>query len=322
MKILITGGAGFIGSNLSRKYLERGDDVHIIDNLSTGKLENIADLLEKYPDRISFDEDSILNDKLVMKLTSLVDIVIHLAAAVGVKYIINNPLSAMETNIIGTENVLRGARVFNKKILIASSSEVYGDQEKAPLIEEDSVIFGPSVKLRWSYAASKLVDEFLALSYHRTLHIPVVICRFFNIIGPNQTGEYGMVVPRFVSQAIKNEPLLVYGDGTQTRTFTFIEDVLDAVVKMMESETCIGQIINIGGIEEINILNLAKKIIQLSGSSSSIELIPYEKVYGIDFDDMKRRVPSLDKAARLLQFNPRYGLEQSLKIIIDSMKKA
>ncbi|MCK4944399.1 MAG: GDP-mannose 4,6-dehydratase, partial [Candidatus Aminicenantes bacterium] len=235
-------------------------------------------------------------------------------------YIINNPLSAMETNIIGTETVLRGAKVFKKKIFIASSSEVYGDQEKAPLYEEDSVIFGPSVKLRWSYAASKLVDEFLALSYYRTLDIPVVICRFFNIIGPKQTGEYGMVVPRFVDQALKNNPLLVYGDGNQTRTFTYIEDVLDAIMNMMENEKCVGQIINIGGTEEIKILDLAKKVIQLSGSSSSIELVPYEKVYGKDFDDMKRRVPSLEKARKLLDFNPKYGLDNSLKIIIDSMK--
>jgi len=320
MKLLVTGGAGFIGSNICRKYLERGDEVQIIDNLSTGKFENISDLLEKYPDKLSFEEDSILNDKLVMKLTSLADVVIHMAAAVGVKYIINNPLSAMETNIIGTENVLRGAKVFKKKIFIASSSEVYGDQEKAPLYEEDSVIFGPSVKLRWSYAASKLVDEFLALSYYRTLDIPVVICRFFNIIGPKQTGEYGMVVPRFIDQAVKNEPLLVYGDGNQTRTFTYIEDVLDAIMNMMGNEKCVGQIINIGGTEEIKILDLAKKIIQLSGSSSSIELVPYEKVYGKDFDDMKRRVPSLEKARKLLGFNPKYGLDDSLKIIIDSMK--
>jgi UDP-glucose 4-epimerase len=320
MKVLITGGAGFIGSNLCRKYLERGDEVYVVDNLSTGKFENISDLLEKYPDRISFDKDSILNDKLIMKLTSLVDVVVHLAAAVGVKYIINNPLSAMETNIIGTENVLRGAKVFKKKIIIASSSEVYGDQVKAPLVEEDSVIFGPSVKLRWSYAASKLVDEFLALSYYRTLNIPVVICRFFNIIGPNQTGEYGMVVPRFVNQALKNEPLSVYGEGDQSRTFTFIEDAIGAILNMVDKDDCIGEIINIGGTEEIKIVDLAKKIIKISGSLSRIEFIPYKRVYGKDFDDMKRRVPSLKKAGKLLNFKPKYSLDESLKIIIDSMK--
>jgi UDP-glucose 4-epimerase len=320
MKVLITGGAGFIGSNLCRKYLERGDEVYVVDNLSTGKFENISDLLEKYPDRLSFDKDSILNDKLIMKLTSLVDVVVHLAAAVGVKYIINNPLSAMETNIIGTENVLRGAKVFKKKIIIASSSEVYGDQVKAPLVEEDSVIFGPSVKLRWSYAASKLVDEFLALSYYRTLNIPVVICRFFNIIGPNQTGEYGMVVPRFVNQALKNEPLSVYGEGDQSRTFTFIEDAIGAILNMVDKDDCIGEIINIGGTEEIKIVDLAKKIIKISGSLSRIEFIPYKRVYGKDFDDMKRRVPSLKKAGKLLNFKPKYSLDESLKIIIDSMK--
>jgi UDP-glucose 4-epimerase len=247
-------------------------------------------------------------------------VVVHLAAAVGVKYIINNPLSAMETNIIGTENVLRGAKVFKKKIIIASSSEVYGDQVKAPLVEEDSVIFGPSVKLRWSYAASKLVDEFLALSYYRTLNIPVVICRFFNIIGPNQTGEYGMVVPRFVNQALKNEPLSVYGEGDQSRTFTFIEDAIGAILNMVDKDDCIGEIINIGGTEEIKIVDLAKKIIKISGSLSRIEFIPYKRVYGKDFDDMKRRVPSLKKAGKLLNFKPKYSLDESLKIIIDSMK--
>jgi len=212
--------------------------------------------------------------------------------------------------------VLKWAKKFKKKIFIASSSEVYGDQEKAPLEEEDSVIYGPSVKLRWSYAASKLVDEFLALANHRTLHIPVVICRFFNIIGPNQTGDYGMVVPRFIGQALSHEPLLVHGDGGQSRTFTYIEDAVRAIVEMVDNDQCIGEIINLGGREEIKIRELAQKIIDLTGSRSKIELVPFERVYGKDFDDMRRRVPSLEKIQRLIGYEPRFGLEEALKEII------
>ena len=316
MKILITGGAGFIGSHLAAKYLQKGDEVHLLDNLSTGRWENIAELQQKFPERISFRKDSILNDDVLAEMTGAADMVIHLAAAVGVKYIIDNPLSALETNIIGTENVLKWAKKFKRKILIASSSEVYGDQEKAPLGEEDSVIYGPSVKLRWSYAASKLVDEFLALAYHRTFALPVVICRFFNIIGPRQTGEYGMVVPRFIERALCGESLLVHGDGTQTRTFTYIEDAVRAILGVLEEDRCVGEIINIGGREEITILDLAKKIIALTGSKSKIELVPYEKVYGRDFDDMQRRVPSLEKIGGSIGYLPEYDLERSLHAII------
>jgi UDP-glucose 4-epimerase len=316
MKILITGGAGFIGSHLAGKYLERGDEVHLLDNLSTGRWENVAGLQQRFPDRMFFRKESILNEDVLAEMTEAVDMVIHLAAAVGVKYIIDNPLSALETNIIGTENVLKWAKKYKRKILIASSSEVYGDQEKAPLSEEDSVIYGPSVKLRWSYAASKLVDEFLALAYHRTFALPVVICRFFNIIGPKQTGEYGMVVPRFVERALRGEPLSVHGDGTQTRTFTYIEDAVRAIMDVMACDRCAGEIINVGGREEITILDLANRIILLAGSSSKVERIPYEQVYGRDFDDMKRRVPALEKIGRLVGYVPEYDLESSLRAII------
>ncbi len=319
---MITGGAGFIGSNLARRYLERGDEVYIVDDLSTGKFENISGLLEQYPGMVYFKKDTILNDEIMMEMTGTVDVMIHLAAAVGVKYIIDNPLSSMETNIVGTENVLKWAKKFKKKIFIASSSEVYGDQEKAPLGEEDSVIYGPSVKLRWSYAASKLVDEFLALAYYRTLHIPVVICRLFNIIGPNQTGEYGMVVPRFIERALKNEPLLVHGDGQQSRTFTYIEDAVRAIIDMVDSDQCTGEIINLGGSEEIKILDLARKIISLTGSSAGIELVPFEKVYGKDFDDMRRRVPCLEKIQRLLGYSPQFDLDAALRKIIEETKKS
>jgi UDP-glucose 4-epimerase len=320
MKVLITGGAGFIGSNLAEKYLKKGDEVYIIDNLSTGSYDNIANLLKEYPNRIYFKEDTILNDDVLMEMVGIADIVIHLAAAVGVKYIIENPLNSMETNIVGTENVLKWVRKFKKKILLASSSEVYGDQEKAPLSEEDSVIYGPSVKLRWSYAAAKLVDEFLGLAYHRTLGIPVVICRFFNIIGANQTGEYGMVVPRFIDSALKDEPIVVHGDGSQTRTFTYIEDAVNAVIKILDNNECVGEIINIGGDEEISIVGLAEKVIKLTNSISKIDFIPYDKVYGKDFDDMKRRVPSLKKIKNLIGYEPEFSLDEALKEIINTKR--
>lgn len=316
MKVLITGGAGFIGSNLARKYLERGDEVYIVDDLSTGRFENISALLQQYPESLCFKQDTILNDEVMMEMSGTADVIIHLAAAVGVKYIIENPLSSMETNIVGTENVLKWARKFKKKLFIASSSEVYGDQEKAPLSEEDSVVYGPSVKLRWSYAASKLVDEFLALAYFRTFRLQVVICRLFNIIGPNQTGEYGMVVPRFIAQALKNEPLFVHGDGGQSRTFTYIEDAVRAIIDMVDNDRCLGEIINLGGSEEIRILDLAHKIIALTGSSAKIERVPFEQVYGKDFDDMRRRVPSLEKIGRLIGYKPRFSLDAALKRII------
>ena len=321
MRILITGGAGFIGSNLSRKYLERGDEVYIIDNLTTGRMENIAELIETHQKKLFFNKDSILNDTAMVEMTGTVDVIIHLAAAVGVKYIIDNPLESMEANIIGTENVLKWARKFKKKVFIASSSEVYGDQVKAPLQEEDSVVYGPSSKLRWSYAASKLVDEFLALAYYRTIGLPVIICRFFNIIGPNQTGEYGMVVPRFIDKALRNEPIPVFGDGSQTRTFTYIDDVVNAVTEMVDSEKCVGEIMNLGGEQEISVMALAEKIISLTKSKSKIEMIPYDQVYSKDFDDMRRRVPSIEKISRLIDYSPKYSLDQALVNIIEAKKK-
>ncbi len=321
MKILITGGAGFIGSNLAKKYLERGDEVYIIDNLSTGSMKNIEGLLEKYKGRMFFTNDTILNNTVMMELSGIADVIVHLAAAVGVKLIMEKPLLSMEINIIGTEHILKWAKKFKKKVFIASSSEVYGDQTKAPLKEEDSVIYGPSIKHRWSYAASKLVDEFLALAYYRTYNIKINICRFFNVIGPNQTGEYGMVVPRFVEKALRNETIQVYGDGSQTRTFTYIDDVVRAVVAMIDNEDCVGEIINIGGEREISIKELAEKIILLTGSKSKIELISYEDAYGKDFDDMRRRVPCLEKVNRLINYKPEFDLDRSLMEIIKAKKK-
>ena len=322
MRVLITGGAGFIGSHLVEAYLESGDEVYIIDDLSTGLLENIEFLQkdDRFRDRLFVHFDTILIHEIMVELIGICDTVFHLAAAVGVQYILDNPLKSIKTNIQGTEKVLELCGKFKKKVLIASSSEVYGKHTHAPLVETDNIIYGPSSKFRWSYAASKLMDEFTALAYHRTEGLKVTIARLFNTIGPRQTGTYGMVVPRFVGQALNNEPLTVYGDGTQTRTFTGVKDVVQVFMGMVENEESFGQVFNIGGTEEISMLDLAKKIIALSESKSEIVLIPYEEAYAADFEDMMRRVPSVEKVYRLLGFKPDDNLDSILKKIITSMK--
>jgi UDP-glucose 4-epimerase len=322
MRVLITGGAGFIGSHLVEAYLERGDEVYIIDDLSTGSLENIEFLQkdDRFRDRLFVHIDTILNHETMLELIAICDTVFHLAAAVGVQYILDHPLESIKTNIQGTEKVLELCGKFKKKVLIASSSEVYGKHTHAPLVETDNIIYGPSSKFRWSYAASKLMDEFTALAYFRTNGLPVTIARLFNTIGPRQTGTYGMVVPRFVGQALSGEPLTVYGDGTQTRTFTGVKDVVQVFMGMVENEESFGQVYNIGGTEEISMLDLAKKIIELSESKSEIVLIPYEEAYEADFEDMMRRVPSVEKVYRLLGFKPNHNLDSILKKIIASMR--
>jgi nucleoside-diphosphate-sugar epimerase len=321
MRVLITGGAGFIGSHLAEAYLEKGDEVYIIDNLSTGSLENI-DFLQKndrYRDRLFVYTDTILNHESMLELVGICDTVFHLAAAVGVKYILDYPLESIKTNIQGTEKVLELCAKFRKKVLIASSSEVYGKHTHAPLVETDNIIYGPSSKFRWSYAASKLMDEFTALAYYRTGGLKVTIARLFNTIGTRQTGTYGMVVPRLIAQALKNEPLTVYGDGQQTRTFTGVKDVVQVFMGMMAKDESFGQVFNIGGTEEISILDLAKKIVALSGSKSEIVLIPYEDAYEADFEDMMRRVPSVEKVYRLVGFKPNDNLDSILQKIITFM---
>ncbi|MEA3232050.1 MAG: GDP-mannose 4,6-dehydratase, partial [Thermodesulfobacteriota bacterium] len=254
MRVLITGGAGFIGSHLAEACLKRGDDVYIIDDLSTGSLDNVKPLQSdrRFKDRLFVHIDSILNREPVLELTGICDVVFHLAAAVGVRYILENPLESIRTNIQGTESILALCDKFKKRVLIASTSEVYGKHLHAPLVETDNIIYGPSSKFRWSYAASKLMDEFTALAYHRTNGLPVIIARLFNTVGPRQTGAYGMVIPRFVSQALANEPMTVYGDGTQTRTFTYVKDVVDALMALMDHKDTLGEVINIGGTEEIS----------------------------------------------------------------------
>ena len=319
MKVLITGGAGFVGSHLAEKYLERGDDVYIIDDLSTGTLENIKHLQEdkSHKDKLFVTIDSILNRGVMLELVRTCDIVLHMAAAVGVQYILDNPLSSIVTNIKGAEEVLELCNKFKKKVLIASTSEVYGKHTHAPLVETDNIIYGPSTRFRWSYAAAKLMDEFTALAYHRTKKLQVILIRLFNTVGPRQSGRYGMVIPRFVQQALKNEPFTVYGDGTQTRTFTYIGDVVDAITKLIECPNAIGEVTNIGGVEEITMKNLAERVKKLTCSTSEIKLIPYDEAYTKDFEDMQRRVPSIEKIKGLIGWKQKTSLNAILQEVID-----
>lgn len=319
MRILITGGAGFIGSHLAEAYLEKGHEVYIIDDLSTGSVSNIEPLQrdKRYGHKLFVHIDTILNHDLMLELTGTCDVVFHLAAAVGVQYILENPLKSIKINVEGTEKVLEVCAKFKKRVLITSSSEVYGKHLHAPLVETDNIIYGPSSKFRWSYAASKLMDEFTALAYFRTNGLETIITRLFNTVGPRQTGAYGMVIPRLVSQALNNEPLTVYGDGTQTRTFTFVKDVVEGLSALMACDDAVGEVFNIGGTEEITILDLAARIIQETGSRSAVELIPYEQAYAKDFEDMQRRVPSIEKIRERVGFEPVTDLDTILREVID-----
>ena len=320
MKVMITGGAGFIGSHLAEALLANGHDVYIIDDLSTGKIENIKHLQddEQYRDRFFVYLASILHHKTILELVGICDFIFHLAAAVGVRYILDNPLASVKTNIQGTEKVLELCSRFKKKMLLASTSEVYGKHLHAPLVESDNLIYGPSSKFRWSYAASKLMDEFMALAYFRTNNLKVVVTRLFNTIGPRQTGVYGMVVPSFIEQALQHKPLTVYGNGQQTRTFTYIKDVVTALINLIQKNESFGEVFNIGGVEEISILALAEKIITMTRSKSKIEFIPYEQEFGCDFEDMMRRVPSIEKINRLIGFKPETDLNTMLQRVIDA----
>jgi len=318
MRILITGGAGFIGSHLTQAHLKKGDEVYVIDDLSTGSFENIKHLTEDkdHGSRLFFAQDTILNHEKMVELVGICDRVYHLAAAVGVRYILEHPLESIRTNIQGTEKILELCNKFKKRVLITSSSEVYGKHLHAPLVETDNIIYGPSSKFRWSYAASKLMDEFMGLSYYRTHGLEVVIARLFNTVGPGQSGAYGMVVPRLVGQALKGESLTIYGTGKQTRTFTYVKDVVDALVGLMESEHSMGEVFNIGGTEEISIEDLAKKIIAMTGSKSEIDYIPYEVAFEKDFEDMERRVPGIEKIKECIGFEPKTDLDGILKNVI------
>jgi UDP-glucose 4-epimerase len=319
MKVLITGGAGFIGSHLADALVERGNEVWVIDDLSTGRRENIAHL-EKNAN-FHFVLGTIMDSFLLEELIAQCDYIYHLAAAVGVRYVMENPLHALRVNIEGTEKILSLANKKKKKVLIASSSEVYGKNEKTPFKEDADCVLGATERIRWGYACSKKIDEFIALAYFKEKKLPVIIARFFNTCGPRQVGEYGMVIPRFIKQALLNHPLTVFGDGEQRRCFSYVGDVVDAIIKLMATEKAIGEVVNIGNDEEISIKQLAVKVKELTGSSSPIEYIPYEKAYNFGFEDLRKRVPDLTKIKKLIQYQPRVSLEELLKKTIEYFKR-
>jgi UDP-glucose 4-epimerase len=310
---LITGGAGFIGSHLSDVLLAAGQRVLSIDNLSTGRIENIAHLLD-HPN-FHFAQASITEKVVLDRLASQADVIIHLAAAVGVQLIVEHPVHTIETNVAGTDAVLRVAQTYRARVLIASTSEVYGKGSKLPFAEEDDVLLGATSKSRWGYAASKMIDEFLALAYHREYGSPVVVFRLFNTVGPRQTGQYGMVVPRLMRQAMRGEPLTVFGDGSQQRCFCDVRDVVQAIVGLAHHPAALGRVFNVGSEEEISILELAKKIKALTKSRSEIVHVPYAEAYAPGFEDMARRVPDISRVKALLGWSPRRPLSETLEAV-------
>jgi len=316
MKALITGGAGFIGSHLAEKLLQTGHEVIAVDNLSTGSLQNIQ-AIQSHP-KFRFVYDSVRNPETMHILIEQCDTVFHLAAAVGVQLIVDRPVHTIETNIHGSEVVLEIANKFRKKVLIASTSEVYGKSEKTPFCEDDDTVLGSTRFSRWSYACSKAIDEFLGLAYHEQYGLSVVVVRFFNTVGPRQTGQYGMVIPRFVQWALKNQPILIYGTGKQSRCFGYIADIVDGIIDLMNCPEAFGRVYNIGSTEEISIEALANKIIEMTGSESPRKYVSYQEAYGKPFDDMMRRVPSLQRIKETINWEPTTNLTETLKIIIRS----
>ena len=315
MKALITGGAGFLGSHLAEALLARGDTVYVLDNLSTGSIENIEHL--KADRRFHYAIDSVINEPVTAELIDRVDVVFHLAAAVGVRLIVESPVNTIETNVHGTEMVLKLANKKKKKVIVASTSEVYGKSEDVPFHEEADLVMGATSKGRWSYACSKAIDEFLALAYHKEKHLPVVIVRLFNTVGPRQTGRYGMVVPNFVKQGLLGHPITVYGDGTQSRCFTYVTDVVGALMKLADHEEAVGQVFNIGNDhEEVTILELARRVKQIARSRSEIVMVPYDQAYEEGFEDMPRRVPDLTRIRTLIGYEPKVHLDEILDHVI------
>ena len=308
MRYLITGGAGFIGSHLAERLLDRGDHVVLLDNLSTGSMENIRHLKTK--DRMEYHLDAIENRRLVAELVDDADIVVHLAAAVGVRLIVESPVRTIETNVNGTQIILEAAEKKRKLVLAASTSEVYGKSTQVPFREEADLVLGPTTKGRWSYAASKALDEFLALSYWRERKVPVIVVRLFNTVGPRQTGRYGMVLPNFVKQALDNAPITVYGSGTQSRCFCDVRDTVESLIRLMDTERSVGEVVNIGNTEEISIAELAETVRARTGSSSQITYVPYDQAYEPGFEDMMRRVPCVDKLQGLTGFRPQIKLTE------------
>jgi UDP-glucose 4-epimerase len=314
MKILVTGGAGFIGSHLCRLLLSQGHTILVLDDLSTGSYENLDGLEDGRQLRLIVD--SINNRDIVDDCVRESDCVYHLASAVGVRLIIDQPVRTIESIVGGTEVVLKCCARYRRPFLLTSTSEVYGKGSKVPFCEDDDSVMGATCRRRWSYACAKAMDEFLALAHWVEAKLPVTICRLFNTVGPRQTGQYGMVVPRFVRQALRGEPITVYGDGTQTRCFAHVQDVVNALVKLMESKAAKGQVVNIGNAEEVTIMQLAERVKSLTGSNSPIKLIPYNEAYEDGFEDMLRRVPSLERAKRLIGYEPTRTLDDILHDVI------
>jgi UDP-glucose 4-epimerase len=318
MRALITGGAGFIGSHLAERLLASGHEVLALDNLSTGSIENIAHLKQRHG--FSYAIDSITNESLLAEMIDRSDVVFHLAAAVGVKLIVERPVHTIETNVHGTEIVLKHANKKNKLVFIASTSEVYGKNTDVPFKETADLVLGPTSKHRWAYACSKLIDEFLALAYWKEKKLPVVIVRLFNTVGPRQTGQYGMVLPTFVRQALAEQPITVFGDGTQSRSFTYVGDVVDALIKLAQEPKAIGEVFNIGSTTEVRIRDLADRVKTLSGSGSPIQYVPYEQAYEAGFEDMPRRNPDIRKIQALIGYEPRQSLDDIIRRVIEDMR--
>ena len=319
MKALLTGGAGFVGSHLAERLLELGHEVAVLDNLSTGSMENIAHL--KGRARFSYVIDTVTNEPLLAEMIDQSDVVFHLAAAVGVKLIVEQPVHTIETNVHGTEVVLRHANKKKKLVVIASTSEVYGKSTDVPFREGADLVLGATVKHRWAYACSKLIDEFLALAYWKEKKLPIVIVRLFNTVGPRQTGQYGMVLPTFVRQALSGQPITVFGDGTQTRSFTYVADVVDALVKLAQEPRAIGEVFNIGNTEEVTIADLAERVKRMTDSASPVQFIPYDQAYEAGFEDMPRRVPDISKVRNLVGYEPRLSLDEIVCRVVEHFRK-
>jgi len=319
MKILITGGAGFVGSHLADNLIKQGHEITVIDDLSTGQYSNIAHLEDG--ERFRLIIDTVLNKKLMEELIRETDRVYHMASAVGVKLIMEHPVKTIETIFHGTDVVLGFCSRYRKRVLIPSTSEVYGKGASVPFKEDDDLLTGSTDKHRWAYACATTLDEFLALAHWKETKLPVVVVRLFNTVGPRQTGHYGMVVPRFVHAAMKNEAIIVHGDGTQSRCFGHVLDIVDGLTKLLDSPACFGQVINLGNSEEVSIKELADRAIELTGSTSEIRFIPYEEAYGEGFEDMRRRVPSLEKAKNLIGFKPTRTLKDIINDVADEFRK-
>jgi UDP-glucose 4-epimerase len=315
LKILITGGAGFIGSHLAERHLALGDEVFIIDDLSTGSIANIQHL--KIHPQFSYHIDSVNNTRLMAELVDLSDVIYHLAAAVGVRLILDSPVRTIETNIRCTETVLALAETKRKRVLIASSSEVYGKTDQVPFREDDDLVLGATSKARWSYACSKAIDEFLAIAYWKEHRVPTVIARLFNTVGPRQTGRYGMVIPNFVAQALSGSDIRVFGDGTQSRCFTYVSDAVNALIGIAAHPKANGEVYNVGSTHEITIMQLAERIKEMTNSKSRIITVPYDTAYEDGFEDMQRRLPDIGKLNRLIGYEPKVSLDDALRNIIE-----